>query len=139
MTRRGLGSGVSGVPGVHFAEASYQRLARPFQVRPQGVNVCRVASPEAGRAALQVKLQQGDWPRPVAKFSRSGGLVVARVAILTRNRAGNWRRKPDVRAFRDACGALAWAVERLKLSDRLEAALIRGGLAGLEGGEGRGG
>lgn len=137
MTRRGLGSGVSGVAGVQFAQASYQRLSRPFQVRPQGVNVCRVASPEAGVSALQARLQRGEWPRPVASFSRSGGLVVARVAILTRNRAGSWQRRPDVRAFHTACDALVWSVDRLRLSDRLEVALIRDGLAGLEGGVGR--
>jgi hypothetical protein len=128
-----LGSGISGVPGVHFAEASYQRLARPFQVRPGGVNVCRVASPEAGIAALQGKLQRCQWPRPLAKFSRGGGLVAARVVILTRNGAGNWRRKPDTRTFRNACDALAWSIERLKLSDRLEVQLLRDGLASLSG------
>lgn len=113
----GLGSGASGVGDVHLAqETARPDRSKPWQVKPRGVYVARVACPAEGAAMLAEKLASGNWPRGRATVRLSCGMWEVRLVALGRG----GRRGPWLRHFRHFCDAVRGLQEMRRVSDDLE-------------------
>lgn len=128
--RRGLGSGASGVGDVWLAqEADKGPRSAPWQVRPRGVYVARVASPSQGAAMLAAKMAAGEWPRGRAIARRSCGMWEIRLIALGRG----GRRGPWLRHFHHFCEAVRGLHEMRRVSDGLERRALAEAVAALHG------
>lgn len=110
--------GVSGVADVHFCQESDRAdRASPFQVKPRGAYVARVASPQEGLAVLSARLESGDWPRGKARVEYACGVWRVRL-MRALDRRG--RRKPWHKSFRHFCEAAKGLQEMRRVCDDLE-------------------
>jgi uncharacterized protein YeaO (DUF488 family) len=120
----------SGVADVHFCQETVgSARARPFEVRPRGAYLARVASPEEGLAVLTARLEAGDWPRGDARVDFSCGLWRVRLARALDRRG---RRKPWHKSFRHFCAAAKGLQEMRRVCDELERRALREALEALE-------